>query len=188
MELRGDMHEIVTDKLRLRAIEPGDVEHYFRLLTDPEVMKYIGVQQGRILSREEVVNIVDIAVDAWKTRGYARWSVFERATDEFVGFAGFRCEEGMPELLVVVHEKFWGSGYAGKACRACLDYAFENLGFETVFAVSRPENDRARGMLERLGFRFDAIIDFHGVEGAAYRLMKPESDTLPLIADPAPAY
>lgn len=161
---------LLTPSLRLRAICADDVDHYVSLLTNAEVMKFIGVDQGKLPTSEEIKEIVLGAVAAWKKRGYGRWSIFERASGEFVGFTGFRCEAGVPELISVVHERFWGNGYAYEAGRVCIDHAFATLGFNKVIAVSRPANTRARTLIERLGFEFEGIIDFHGVEGAAYRL------------------
>lgn len=165
-------HLLVTANLRLRATRSYDVDNFVTLLTDAEVMKYIGVEQGRLPSRQEVVQIVSLAVDAWENRGYGRWSIFERDTGCFVGFCGFRCEKGNPELISVVHERFWGSGYAGEASSAAIDYGFASLGFTKIVANTRPTNIKARSLIDRLGFEFKGVIDFHGVEGASFELLK----------------
>ena len=107
--------------------------------------------------------------------GYGRWSVYERKMKEFVGFAGFRCEGGVPELIEVVHERYWGNGYTSEAARAVLDYGFSQLGFKVVCAFTRPANERARSLLEKLGAEFLGQTDFHGVNGAAYRIY-PKKD------------
>jgi RimJ/RimL family protein N-acetyltransferase len=117
-----------------------------------------------------VRTIVEGAVTAWKTRGYGRWSVFDRETGEFAGFCGFRCEGGVPELLSVFHERFWGFGYTREAAQAALNYGFEKLGFSVVCSFARPQNRRARALLRKLGAEFIGYVDFYGVKGAAYRI------------------
>jgi len=163
-------HQIDTDRLSMRAPRASDFEFYFELMSDPGVMRYVGLDQGKLPTAEEVNAIVDGAVNAWRTRGYGRWSVFDRVTGEFVGFSGFRCEGGVPELISIVHEKYWGNGYAREAAQAVLDYGFEKLGFTVVCSFVRPENERARRLLDKIGAEFTGTVDFHGVEGAAYRI------------------
>jgi len=54
----------------------------------------------------------------------------------------------------------WGRGYATEAARACLDFAFRNLGLSEVVAFTVPANARSRAVMERLGMRHDAAGDF----------------------------
>lgn len=163
-------HLLVTERLEFRTVETGDFDHYRELMTDPEVMRYIGLEEGKIPTDDEIRTIVDGAVTAWNTRGYGRWSVFDRETKAFVGFSGFRCEGGVPELISVIHERFWGNGYAREALQAVLDYGFSDLGFSVVCAFTRPANERARMLLDKIGAESLGTVDFHGVEGAAYRI------------------
>jgi ribosomal-protein-alanine N-acetyltransferase len=154
----------------MRVLEVADFEHYHKIMTDAEVMRYIGLEAGKLPTADEVRSILDSAIDAWKIRGYGRWSVFDRVTDEFVGFAGFRCEGGVPELIAIVHERFWGNGYASEAAQAVLDYGFSMLAFKVVCAFTRPENERARLLLYKLNAESVGQVDFHGVNGSAYRI------------------
>ena len=165
-------HEIETERLYLRPIGRSDVEGYHQLLSDPQVMKFIGLAAGHTFSLDEVHSLIDGAMRIWNERGYGRWSVFERETDEFVGFCGFRCEDGVPELITTIHERFWGTGYAVEGCDASLDYGFDNLGFTEVCSYTRSENTRARHMLNKIGAEFLGIVDFYGVEAAAFRITR----------------
>ena len=163
-------HRLTTDRLELRVVSMDDFDHYFHLMSDPGVMKYIGVEAGKLFTTEEITSLLDGAVTAWRTRGYGRWSVFDRETNEFVGFVGFRCEGGVPEFIVLVHERYWGNGYATEAAHGALDYGFTSLGFKVVCAFTRPANRRARTLLKRVGAEFVGEVNFHGVNGSAYRI------------------
>jgi len=159
-----------TPRLILRPISETDLADYIKLLSNPEVMRFIGLAQGRTFSEEEVLSLIHGAMRVWRERGYGRWSMFERATGEFVGFAGFRSEQDVPELLTIVHEKFWRTGYAFEGCKAALDYGFRVFKFDEICSFTRPANHKARGLLDKLGCEFLGIIDFHGVDAAAYRI------------------
>jgi len=171
MSIAVAQHLLETKNLRMRVVERSDLAHYVELLDDPEVLRYIGVEAGKPLSRREVEDIVEGAVKGWALRGYGRWTVFERASNDFVGFIGFRCEKGVPELLSVIKEKYWGSGYAFEGSKKCIDHGFKNLGFTEICAYARPENVRARAMLGRLDAVFEGIVNFHGVDGAKYVIL-----------------
>jgi ribosomal-protein-alanine N-acetyltransferase len=166
----GTARTLLTPKTELRVVGLTDIPHWRELMSDPAVMKYVGLEEGVLPTVDEIEAIVNGAISAWDTRGYGRWSVFDRETGEFVGFSGFRCEGGVPELISMVHQRYWGNGHAREAAGAVLDYGFSTLGFEVVCSFTRPTNERARALLDKLGAEFLGHIDFHGVEGAAYRI------------------
>jgi [ribosomal protein S5]-alanine N-acetyltransferase len=165
-------HILETERLILRPISRDHIADYAALVADPDVMRYVGLVAGQVLDHAQAEDLVVGAAEAWLKRGYGRWSVYERDSGEFVGFTGFRCEQGIPELICLLHKKFWGGGYATEASLTCLDYGFTALGFTEVCAYCRPTNDKARRLMERLGGEFIGITDFHGVEGAAFRFLR----------------
>jgi len=164
-------HRMQTERLNLRPIRESDLIEYIELFSDPAVMRYIGKEAGIIPSFEEIGKLHKGAIQAWKTRGYGRWSLFDRKTLEFIGFCGFRSEQGIPELLCAIHEKYWSKEIAEEAAKECLNYGFKVLGFTEAKAFTRPENTRARKALDKLGAEFLGFVDYHGVEGAAYQLL-----------------
>ena|SRR2546421_10661123 len=171
MQPKLPQHYMETANLVMRPVTRKDTDEYALLFSDENVMRHVGLEAGQLYSREESEQIVADAVDAWSTRGWGRWSIFHRETDEFAGFCGYRSEDEKPELISMLHERFWGTGLAQEANQACLDYGFAHLGFTEVKSFCRPQNTRARGMLNKLDAEFLGMTDFHGVEGAAYRLL-----------------
>ena len=59
-------------------------------------------------------------------------------------------------------------GYGLEVCRAILEYAKEELGFERVQALVQEENNASAALLERLGFEYERNVTEQGTE---YRLM-----------------
>jgi len=165
-------HIIVTETLVLRPIEIADTDDYAKLFGDAEVMRYVGLEEGQVLSHEETVELVAGAAAGWTSRGWGRWSIFDRHNGEFIGFCGYRAEDGKPELISIVAQEFWGTGKAKEANEACLAYGFTALAFGEVISFTRPANLRAKGLLNKLGAEFVGTVDFHGVEGLAYKLIR----------------
>lgn len=48
--------------------------------------------------------------------------------------------------------KFWGNGYAGEACRAVVEYAFNCLKVNALFAGHNLKNEASAGLLKKVGF------------------------------------
>ena len=55
------------------------------------------------------------------------------------------------ELGYILDNAYWHNGYGTEAARACLEYAFEELGLKTVCCSIRPENVASIRVAERLG-------------------------------------
>lgn len=167
-------HKIRTTHLYLRPVDESDLIDYIELFSNSAVIRFVVLEDGYVPSYKEIEQIHSSAVQAWKSRGYGRWSLFDSKTKEFVGFCGFRSEQGVPELICMLHERFWGRGLAVEAAKVCLGYGFESLGFTEVKAFTRPDHSRARRVMDKLDAEFTSYVDFHGVEGSAY-LIKPDS-------------
>lgn len=167
-------HRIKTKRLFMRPVSEADLCEYVALFSDKDVMRFVGIKAGDIPSHKEIKQLHHSTVQAWKSRGYGRWSLFDKFTNEFVGLCGFRAEEGNPELICAMHKNFWGRGLAKEASNACLRYGFEAFHFKEVRAFTRPDHNRARRVMDKLGARFFGLVQFHGVEGASYSL-SPES-------------
>ena len=65
-------------------------------------------------------------------------------------------EEG-PELGYWFGVSFWGRGYATEAARALIDYAFGDLGCETLHSGARVSNPAARRVLEKCAFQWTGV-------------------------------
>jgi [ribosomal protein S5]-alanine N-acetyltransferase len=161
-------HQLRTNRLYMRPVSADDFHDYLLLFSDPSVMKFIGIEAGYVPKYEEIEQMFQGALEAWEIRGYGRWSMFDSETLEFAGFCGFRCENGTPELITALHERYWGRGLAAEAASACIKYGFKSLGFTSINAFTRPSHIRARKTLKKLGAEFDGYTDFHGVTGASY--------------------
>jgi RimJ/RimL family protein N-acetyltransferase len=169
---RGE-HQLHTSRLFLRPVNESDLIDFIELFSDSKVMEFVGLEAGYIPKFSEIEQLHSNAVKAWKMRGYGRWALFDWKTNEFVGFCGFRSEEGQPELICMLHEKFWFKGLATEATAACLSYGFDALGFTEVKAFTRPMHTRARKVLDKLNAEFLSYVDFHGIDGAAY-VLRPD--------------
>ena len=92
-------HEILDRELRLTPVTMRDLSDFQGLVSDPVAMRWVGLERGKPMSAAAAEATLAGAVQGWKTRGWGRWSIFSRSTGKYLGFCGFRCEQGEPELI-----------------------------------------------------------------------------------------
>lgn len=150
---------VETERLRLRAVEPGDVEELVRLHEDPEVAKYMGVRD-----REWYEWRVGASESEWAERGHGFVVVLDASSDRFLGRTGLKFwpEFGETELGWVLRPEARGHGFATEAACVVLDWGFENLNVPYITAMIRPGNDPSVAVAERLGMETGRRDELNG--------------------------
>ena len=154
------MH-IETERLRLRAWEQADRDHFAALNADPIVMKDLGGPLGRGASDAKL----DRYLKAWESNDYGRWLV-ETINGRFLGYCGVMLvRENHPiglhdEIGWRLIRKAWGHGYATEAARAALIDVFRRVKLMEVLAYTDADNLRSQAVMRRLELRRDASRDF----------------------------
>ena len=115
---------IHTERLTLRAFREDDVEPFFELMQDPDVVRYIG--DRRVPTRQEVWRGVAAWLGHWLLRDYGLWAVEQQETGALVGRIGLINPPDWPgpEVGYMLGKPFWGRGYASEGARAAMDWAF----------------------------------------------------------------
>jgi len=141
------MFSLATERLRLRPVEPGDVEQLVRLHDDPLVAQYMGARD-----RDWYEWRIGGSLEEWAGRGYG-FVVILDAAGEFLGRTGLKYwpEFGETELGWVLRPEARGQGFATEAARAVLDWVFEEFALPYVTAMVRPDNAASIAVAERLG-------------------------------------
>ncbi|OQW43822.1 MAG: acetyltransferase [Proteobacteria bacterium SG_bin6] len=140
---------LTTERLVLRLPEAGDLDGFATFAADAETMRHL----GGVKTRSEVWRSLCEMRGAWEIRGFAMFSVIERATGRWVGRIGPWQPEGWPgtEVGWGVLPEFAGRGYAYEAAVAAMDYAVEVLGWDDICHTIAPDNHRSIALAERLG-------------------------------------
>jgi RimJ/RimL family protein N-acetyltransferase len=153
---------IETERLLIRPWRDEDSEPFFRINSDPEVMRHIRV----VTSREESNAGIARQLRSQAELGYCFWALERKADGLFLGFCGLR--PGVPDTPIErdveigwrLGLEYWGRGFAREAAAACLDWAFETLRAPRVVSITVPANTRSWGLMERLGMARRADLDF----------------------------
>ena len=159
---------IETDRLILRDWRDEDWPEFFRLTNTPAVMQWL----GGVLDHDGMAKQRARVETCHAANGFCFWAVErkstkENETGELLGFCGLKCADapgstvtGAIEAGWRFREDAWGQGYAKEAAIAALDVAFTRFGAEEVIALTVIGNTASWGLMERLGMRRRAELDY----------------------------
>lgn len=89
--------------------------------------------------------------------GFGLYAVQRKAEGDFIGGVGLhRIEFDVDfapgiEIAWRLAQEAWGCGYAPEAARACLEYAENVLGLETVYSFTSLPNVRSQRVMQKIG-------------------------------------
>jgi ribosomal-protein-alanine N-acetyltransferase len=152
-----DFPRLETERLTLRAITPDDRFAIFENYSDPDVAEWFFDQAYTHIEQADQV-IQEFTEKTTEGKGLA-WAIVLGESDEFVGTCSYEKlnVEGQGEIGFDLAKKHWGHGYMTEALGAIITYGFGVLGLVSIEAHTYSRNVRARQVLERLGFRVDAV-------------------------------
>lgn len=144
---------ITTERLVLRAPEPGDVDALHLRRNDPEVARW----QSWALPwpRELAEELVADAMGMGGPLDGRWWTVtVTLRPGEIVGDLAVHLSNGgrTAEIGYTFASAHWGRGYAVEAAEALVAWLFEEQGVSRVAGMLHPANHPSAMVLERTGF------------------------------------
>lgn len=191
------MEPVLTARMVLTPVGPGDVGDLVLLHGDPEVASWTGPWTTAAV-RAWAAGMAA----RWAADGVGKWMARDRSDGSLVGRGGFtRFDldgESVLELGWAVRDARTGHGYPTELGRAGIGWAAEHEPDLPVVAFTEVHNRASRAVMERLGMRQVGIIRRPGlVEGqpgihphapfALYRLRGPLPPLRPCTAAELPA-
>jgi RimJ/RimL family protein N-acetyltransferase len=168
-----DLRQLTTDRMTLEAFGPEHVEELLPLLNDPLVARTLS-PTGLPPCPGAEPELVQIKVDHWNEHGFGLWFMRDSTTSEMIGRGGIQHTEveGAPEIELawaIIPER-WREGLATELARTCVTVAFDDLGLDDVVAFTLPHNVGSRGVMEKIGMRYERDVTFKDLPHVLYRL------------------
>lgn len=150
-----------SPRLRLRRLEYGDAPFIVALLTDPDFLRNVG---DRNVRNEDDARryLTEGPLASYARHGFGLFLTELRDGGTAVGMCGLLRRDTHPDVelgfaLLPGHRR---RGYTLEAAQACLQLATQTLGLERVVAITALENAGSIGLLEKLGFRYERVVQF----------------------------
>lgn len=148
---------IASYGLIMRVAKSGDAELILRHLNPETVKKFSFFSSMPALADEERY------LTEMFTSGSDLLLVIKTLdTDEFIGTIGLHEIEYGNETarigIILFNTEIHGKGFAGKAIRLLVSYAFNELGLHKIYLNVFEENDNSRGIYKHLGFQEEGML------------------------------
>ncbi len=143
------MKDIETPRLRFREWREEDFAPVAQFFADPLAVHYLGGEK----SAEETWRLIAAYIGHYQLRSYSYMAVAEKSTNQLIGSIGLWNSTPWPELELGywLFPAYQGKGYAYEAAKAAQQFAFAELGRETLVSYIDEENIASAKLAKRLG-------------------------------------
>ena len=144
-----------TVRLGFSVWSEEDILDALELWGNSEVTKFIA-SNGK-MSEDQIHERLKKEIENYNKFKVQYWPIYLIETNENVGCCGLRpydLEKNIFEMGIHLKDKYWGKGFAKEACSAVIEYAFNTLGVEALFAGHNPKNTASAQLLKKLGFTY----------------------------------
>lgn len=173
---------IETDRLILRSLEHTDVDGIFKLDSNKEVHKYLG--KNPISTKEQAEENINFIRKQYAKLGIGRFACIEKSSGDFMGWSGLKLNVGENEALNGHQNfidigyrfipKYWNNGYGLESAKACLEFGFKQMNYETIYGAAEIENIGSNKILTKIGLKFINEFNYKDVKVNWYQLKKSE--------------
>ena len=147
-----------TTRLKLRQITEADLENVYSGLSNPDVIKYYGVNYN---SLEATWEQLEWYAELERTRTGIWWAIISAEDNSFCGAIGYNNlsrEHKKAELGFWLLPKYWGKGYVQEALEVVLEYAFQKLHLHRIEAFVETENISSQNTLQKCHFQKEGVL------------------------------
>jgi RimJ/RimL family protein N-acetyltransferase len=172
---------LTSERLMLRPMRDADAPVLAELAND------IRVIDGTLTmpfpyTLEDAVAFIGHARESRATARSMPCAIERRSDGQFLGGMGLVLQPAhqRAELGYWLGVPFWGQGYATEAARALIDFGFETLGLNRIFAVHYHTNPASGRVMQRLGMTYEGTLRQHVIrfdiprDDVCYGLLRPD--------------
>ena len=150
---------IDADRIRLRWISEKDVDAFYAIYSNPEVMRYWSTPP--LPDKDAASKLIREIHESWRRQLILKWGIARRTDNLLIGsvtlfnldFVHRRAEIGY-----ALGREHWRQGYMNETLMAVLKYAFEVLDLHRIEADVDPRNTASIRTLEKLGFKREGYL------------------------------
>jgi RimJ/RimL family protein N-acetyltransferase len=136
------------------------------LSTPRLLLRNIGDRGVRTVA-DAAAYILSGPVASYEKFGFGLYAVELKESGAQIGICGLFKRETLDDVDMgfAFLRKFWGQGYAYESAAAVMDYGWTQVGLNRIVAITAPENHASIELLEKIGLRFEKMMQMPGHEG-----------------------
>jgi [ribosomal protein S5]-alanine N-acetyltransferase len=170
---------VTTPRLNLAPWRAEDAVAGLAIFGDPEVARWLSPAVDPIPDEQAMRAAIKrwIEMDGAAEPPVGHWTVRRRLDGTLIGSVTLRWMPPGDEDLELAWQfapTVWGNGYATEAAHAIARWGFERSAHE-LFAVTRPANERAIRLAERLGMQWVGETEkYYDMRLQVFRVRPPD--------------
>lgn len=135
---------------------------------DEEVMAYFPSVQ----TREYTQGFIAAMQQEYAQRRYCYFAVELLETSELIGFLGLHLQEFVADFTPCTDigwrfkKAVWNRGLATEGAKRCLQYGFESLGLEKIYAITPKLNRKSERIMQKAGMQKVKEFEFERLKEA----------------------
>ena len=150
---------LTTDRLRLRCMEPKDIDNFVRDFCDWEVQQWLTVPPFPYERKDGEAYLAIVSANHSTTHP-TMFVIADKSTDEALGAVSIDIgNEGRGELGYWLGRAHWGRGIMKEAVTALLRHARGHPSLQRLIAVTDPANIRSQRILSTCGLAGRGLTD-----------------------------
>ncbi|PUB34373.1 RimJ/RimL family protein N-acetyltransferase [Elizabethkingia sp. YR214] len=162
---------IDTKQLILNAPNQDNFDRYFDINSDPQNNLY---NPSGPMKYEAAKRNFETIIRHWQEHKFGVWSIAEKTDPKYViGFGGLNYKQYANHLRLNLgyrfDKDFWGKGYATEVAKMAIEFGFNELGKDDIYALVRPSNLPSIKVLEKSGL--DLFSELNDVENEVNSLV-----------------
>lgn len=141
-----------TDRLVLREVGRSDIPSYQKYFSDYEVIRHLARHVPWPYPDNGVEIFLETMIFPNQGKDQWMWGLFEKENPANLIGCVHLWRKGRPENRGFwLARPFWGKGYMTEAVWPVMNYAFDELGFDTLIFANAVGNSRSRRVKEKTG-------------------------------------
>jgi len=154
MNTRQD-YIFTSERLGFRDWAETDLDAFAAMNADADVMEFF----PKTLTREGSLKLMQRLSRQFAKKSYTYFAVDILEDGQFIGFIGLNDQTYEADFTPCVdigwrlNKAVWGKGYATEGAKRCLEYAFETLGLEKIYAIASAINIKSIHVMEKIGMQ-----------------------------------
>jgi [ribosomal protein S5]-alanine N-acetyltransferase len=142
----------------LRQIKPSDQVAVFQGLSDPQVIRYYGVEYHSLADTKAQM---DWYQDIFRQGSGIWWAITREAVGDLIGTCGLyniQHQHRKAELGYWLLPHYWGQGIMRPTLETVLAYGFGQLHLHRIEAYVETKNAASGKLLQKLGFQQEGTL------------------------------
>lgn len=143
---------IETKRLRLRLPAAKDIPRMVEYANHPQVSK-MTLNIPHPYHEKDAISWINMANQGFEDKDHFVFSICKLAEDQFMGGIGLRINTrfNRAELGFWIGEPFWNNGYVSEATEKVLQFGFEQIGLQKIYATHLVENPASGKVMMKNG-------------------------------------